>query len=498
MRILGLSTKLSKSAFAIGGIFSLVLCILAIYFVKDVNLSGDETYYFRSSRHFINMVSAAFQGDWTQVSSLWSKIVGRGWFIPTLSLLLSPVSIFSHEIQVYRIVLFLINSFLFLLSIRLFLKNFGWKTALLFLLVGCLFPSYLMLSFTFWGESIAGRCVLVFILLAHDYLLHDKLNTRKQVVLAALGCFIAFLRPSYLFLLPTFVLMVLFLHYERLSDWKLAIQKTFIFGLVLSTIFIIGLAPWSYSVSKKYGHFIPTTMTTNFRFVGFMDAIYTAKVIDSHDGPKAKKMRWGIIHNYYLDHSGGDFSRYYDLVEADRIALFDRLPNREYWKFVEAHLRRVGTDPNFLVSRFQDLLDDKFADMVKKGEFDRQAEAKIGRMHVYFNLILPLNKWIWWTLLALNFIFLFLVVDTKKLKLIGLFSKLCILVMCIQPFIAHANPRHGMGLLSLLLFNVVLMATHWNSLKFVFRVNRESWILDTLHLFVVGVYLVIMTMVLIF
>ena len=423
----------------------LTLLVVALYaiFIKDASLSGDENYYFRTALTIKSLLLLFFTDNWSDSSSLLETLVGKGWFMPGSSFQLLPFTFGDPSVSRLRIGNAIFNLGLTGIIAHQIKNLFGNKYACLFFILGIIFPSYILLSFTFWGESTAGRLVCILMLYLLDKITFSKIfSVKNYIFLGSLLAWIIYIRPSYIFIAPCTILIILC----NKNVWKndlSALSSCLKLFLVPSIVVLLFLSPWSLLVSSKYGDLILTTNTTNFRFMGFMDDDDKTKYLTGKNKTKKNKVTWKTIHNYYLKKANNDFTRYNQFVKKDKKRVLESKSWTEYSKSVFIHFRVLFLAPNSFPNRILRLCckQDNLVQKLKYG-------------------LLRFNSFFWYSLIIGTCLFALITHGNQRYPNITIISMFFMLAITIQPFVAMCNARHGTGLISIYLVNITFLIYH--------------------------------------
>src|SRR4051794_38765886 len=130
--------------------FGIVQVLAFVLLARHVPLWGDEVWYFETSKLIPPLVAHLFHLEFGQARDALFKIVDLGWFMPGMSILLTPVTLFTDSIPIARFYIGVLN---FLAVTRILVcvrKEFGERGPLLFLLCCLIIPYYSIYCFTLW------------------------------------------------------------------------------------------------------------------------------------------------------------------------------------------------------------------------------------------------------------------------------------------------------------------------------------------------------------
>ena len=128
-------------------------------------LIGDEVTYNAAARTLAGSVQSVLSGDGLPLVELRARVVGYGWFMPGMSLVLTPLYLVapgagSGAVRLYVGVL---TTALFLFGVRLIARAAGRKYAAALLVFPGLAPLWVLFSFTIWGDLSAGLMLIVLV-----------------------------------------------------------------------------------------------------------------------------------------------------------------------------------------------------------------------------------------------------------------------------------------------------------------------------------------------
>lgn len=245
---------------------------LSFFFMRGVAFSGDEVIYNRNAESIARWVLDRGQGMTT--TALLDQIVGYGWFVPGVSVLLAPVHyLFVGEAPVacVRAWMILLNCALLALIARELLRS-GVPSVLVLVGVSAslLVPYYVCFLGCLWGELIASHAAILIMLLC------ERLVRRFQPLAcatygAAIGC-ITLCRPQFFLLL----LVVAARCVLAFADGTIHGARKLCIGLLaIVAAWYAMLAPWQYVLQARYGPFFLSTTPSESSFV--FNADYLAK-----------------------------------------------------------------------------------------------------------------------------------------------------------------------------------------------------------------------------
>jgi hypothetical protein len=224
---------------------------------------GDEAYYVDGGRALSNLVRDLVGPGPVDTAELERHVVGSGWFMPGMSVLLTPLFLVDPDASTFviRCYLGLVSTVVLLLTVRTVRRTVGDRYAALILVLPGLVPMYLLFMYGAWGDLLAG--LLVVMMLAHLVEIFRQVrrgvafSLREGAWLGLAGIVIVYLRSSTaplvggLFLVLLAALVILLRRRERLRG---------VGAMALAgVIFVALLLPWSVAASQSLGGRVVTT-----------------------------------------------------------------------------------------------------------------------------------------------------------------------------------------------------------------------------------------------
>ena len=231
----------------------------------DAPLQGDEVAYLDSAGALSNLVRDLVSFGPFDRSELADNVIGNGWFMPGMSLLLTPLLVVDPDpslgmVRVYLGVLTLLLTAAAAWSVE---RSLGRAWTLAFLVVPALLPMWSLYSYSAWGDLSAGLVVVILVCrvttAGRELLAGNLVRLRGSVGVGALCAAALYLRsstlPLVLGLLALLVLgaVVLARRGSRGRAVSGALAACVAFGLLL--------APWSYAASTVLDARVITTST---------------------------------------------------------------------------------------------------------------------------------------------------------------------------------------------------------------------------------------------
>jgi len=232
---------------------------------RTAPLHGDEVAYMDSARSIAHAVHAAFGGGSLNLRSLEVNVVGNGWFMPGMSIVLTPLLLVDPHASVtaMRIYLGVLTTVLLIVTAFVVRRILGrWYGAGLLLFPGLL-PMWLLFSYTAFGDLAAGLVVVIVV----AYLIHlgrhalagQPPRWSQAALLGVLLAVTLYLRSSALPLVGGLLALALLaaVFWLRQRARVRAVAAVLVAGLVFGVL----LAPWSVLASHVLGGRVVTTST---------------------------------------------------------------------------------------------------------------------------------------------------------------------------------------------------------------------------------------------
>lgn len=241
----------------------LLLKLVTFFYVSGADEVGDEVYYLDGGRALSNAIRdlVAFEG--VDTASLETNVVGNGWFMPGMSVLLTPLFIVLPDAGYEEIRGYLgLASTVLLIAAALNVRRvLGPVYAAAVVAFPGLVPVWLLFSYGAWGDLMAGL-VAVFLLTQLVVIFRGLADGMPPTLwqgakVGLTGITVVYLRSSALVLVAALMLMLLlgllFLLRGR-TRWR---------GVAAyagaGAAFVALLLPWSISVSAVMDDRVTTT-----------------------------------------------------------------------------------------------------------------------------------------------------------------------------------------------------------------------------------------------
>ncbi|MFI2105026.1 hypothetical protein ACH436_17160 [Isoptericola sp. NPDC019693] len=246
-------------------LLNLALRVVLAFKALPGPLAGDEVAYTTGARVLADSVHALLQGDGLPTDELQARLVGNGWFMPGMALLLTPLFLLDPTADDVTVRLFLggLSTVVFLGVVAVVARTLGLRTAAVLLVVPGLVPMWVLFGFSAWGDAWAGLVILATVpLLVVMWRRLDSTGTVRLRDAALLGLALVvtlYLRSSALPLvvgvLALLVVVVLVRTRGRALVRSLAACAT------AAAVVVLLLAPWSTIMTRTFGERVTTTTT---------------------------------------------------------------------------------------------------------------------------------------------------------------------------------------------------------------------------------------------
>ena len=242
-----------------------VLKLLIYPLTMDAPAYNDEQQYYDGARAFSNLVRDVFAFSSPDGSELERNVVGSGWFMPGMAILMTPLFVVFPDAAdpLVRAYLGLANLLVLLWAVRSVRQRLGSGYAALFVAFPALLPSWVLMSFTAYGDPLSG--VVLIVLVAHVVDMLRKLRSgeppawKEGVQLGLLAIAVLYLRSStsiVLAVLGSVTLVAALVLLKGAQRWR-ALGTAGLAGVVC----LVLLAPWSIAASKALDARVITTTT---------------------------------------------------------------------------------------------------------------------------------------------------------------------------------------------------------------------------------------------
>ena len=403
---------------------------LAVYlrFMRYVELSGDERFYWRTSKSIIDLVGF---GETSRGDAL-DEIIGRGWFMPGISALLTPVRLFSDDIAMGRLWMGLLNLVMFVVVVHILARHFGIRAAWCFWAIGTFMPTIVLFSFSLWGD-ITGSFMVVLLTFAAVAEARKGFAWRSSWRWVAIGFglgVLTYVRPSMLIVSGVLVAAIVLVNADR--DWRAMWSATWRPTLVMALTSILMIAPWSALLSSdKGGPYLTTTSIELGQIVGFGDPEDVAEVVGDAN-------QWTAWDDFIQETARREDISYAEAMSRERSRILSSVSTSEYVQRIGTNFDSMLLHPTGFINRFY---------RNYNGPTDGDVIEPIGTR----GMVGTVQVVFWIALLGLMFAD-FLI--PRRITTAAVWEhtvlQLTLLSLLVQPFIHAAHPRHHMAMLVVL------------------------------------------------
>ncbi|KAA1419527.1 hypothetical protein F0U44_13970 [Nocardioides humilatus] len=243
----------------------LVLKLLIYPLAMHAPAYNDEQQYYDGARALSNLVRDVFAFHSPDGAELQHNVVGSGWFMPGMAILMAPLFIVCPDAAEWacRGYLGFANLLLLLWAVRSVKKRLGPGWACLLMAFPALLPSWVFMSFTAYGDPPSGIVLVVLVAHVVDMLRRFRAGEspapKEALHLGLLAAAVLYLRSSTSIVLAALGLITLLAAVVLLKGaqrWR-AVGAAGVSGAV----FLVLLAPWSIAASDALGTRVVTTTT---------------------------------------------------------------------------------------------------------------------------------------------------------------------------------------------------------------------------------------------
>lgn len=228
-------------------------------------LVGDEAFYLDSARALSNLIRDVAWLQAPDTAELERHVVGSGWFMPGMSVVLTPLYLVvpGASLALVRAYLSVFSTILLLLTVLKVRRTLGDLPAGAMLVFPGLVPTYAVFGAAAWGDTSAGLLVVLMLCQAVDMLRaardHGTISWRDGVKLGIYAIVAVYFRSSVSLLVVgmlglTFVLSLVL---ARRAD-RLRVVGTYV---AAGVVFVGLLAPWSIGASASLNGPVLTTVS---------------------------------------------------------------------------------------------------------------------------------------------------------------------------------------------------------------------------------------------
>jgi len=242
-----------------------VLKLLIYPLTMDAPAYNDEQQYYDGARALSNLLRDTFAFTSPDGAELERNVVASGWFMPGMAIVMTPLFVVFPDAgdPLCRAYLGLASLLVLLWAVRSVRQRLGSGYAALLVAFPALLPSWVLMSFTAYGDPLSG--VVLIVLVAHVVDMIRKMRAgeppawKEACQLGLLAIAVLYLRSStsiVLAVLGCVTLVAALLLLKGVLRWR-AVAAAGLAGVV----FVLLLAPWSIAASKALDTRVVTTTT---------------------------------------------------------------------------------------------------------------------------------------------------------------------------------------------------------------------------------------------
>ncbi|ARN73876.1 hypothetical protein [Oceanicoccus sagamiensis] len=340
-----------------------IYCIVSIFglisfaLMHDVPRSGDEWSYVNAAKGVAEYLKSLIGLSDTAAVDIRTGLIGYGYFMPGLPILISPVYLFLGEsapLVFVRVYLLLINLSLLVLISKKIGRALSQKAALINLLICLSIPYYIAFLSAIWSELLGLHLAVLFLLhLDEKMQLGRTLSADIAAYWISLLCYIRAIYPSIIFVvLASWILAKLQHTSVKLSDCRDIVRRFLVMFLICAGL----LSPWLISVSELYGPNFLVTSSGMSHFVHNADEQYVAEAKEAKSGYKGI---WSSIHEYISYRAYDNHIPFADQLQLDKERYLVRQSLDERLKSISAYAKAYfalnSDSANKFLKRFEKL-----------------------------------------------------------------------------------------------------------------------------------------------
>ncbi|KAA1428334.1 hypothetical protein [Nocardioides antri] len=243
----------------------LVLKLLVYPLTMNAPAYNDEQQYYDSARALSNLLRDVFAFTAPDGAELERNVVASGWFMPGMGIVMTPLFVVFPDASdpLCRAYLGLASLAVLLWAVASVRKRLGPTYAALLVVFPGLLPSWVLMSFTAYGDPLSG--IVLIVLVAHIVDMLRKLRAGRSpawteaLQLGLLAVFVLYLRSSTSIVLAALGCATLVAALLLLKGAQ-RVRAVLAAGLA-GVVFLLLLAPWSIVASASLDARVITTTT---------------------------------------------------------------------------------------------------------------------------------------------------------------------------------------------------------------------------------------------
>lgn len=417
------------------GAAGIVRLVHYLVFARVQPLYGDEGHYYDRAFDVLELVRQLATGQDTGTSV--AHLVDRGWFMPGMSIVLSPAVLLTSSVAAVRLYVGCLNFALLVAVVWLVRRRYGSRSALATAVLLGFFPGLICFSFTFWGESLAGLLVVAVLLLLAP---GSPILSRGARPLATgalriglLVLIVVYLRPGYILLLPVVIVISTLSLLATEPRIRSALRRSLVSSAIVCAVVLLGIAPWSYALSRKKGGFFLTTTTVELNSITTFGRPNDVKAV--RPDIKQRLFAWDAWISEKSARSGKSYAK---VLSRERRRVLSRVDLRSYGRTMRRQLERFYLEENTHFER------------IARHVASDPAATRLGRSERLWATVWTTNSVVW-RLLLLSVLAL-LVTPLSCLRenwWAALHFKVTYLALSVQPWVSVSSGRYHVGLIPL-------------------------------------------------
>lgn len=408
---------------AVLGVFQLSMWVVL---ARHVPLSGDEVFYLSTSRLIPDLLVQAARLDAPSAYATLASLVGPGWFMPGMAVVLAPVSCLTDSIPVLRLYVGMLNFALLCTLLQMLRHAFGGRAPLVYVLCAAIVPYYSIYAFTLWGDLLAAHALLVLVSLFLQRIRSGTIEWSGNGALFWFGAMLGgltYVRGFYWLFLPMFSVLLFLGNVGRLSLKDRAYRVVIQSGIIAAGLVIV-VAPWTVAVSSLHGFHLTTTSTTASRIALLGSRSYIEQLEPSGG-------RFMPVENHIRARAKENGLTYAEQARIERDAALAEVSVGRYVEAVLPNVERFFLGSEAFLTRFARIS----ADSASWPPREWRSRLFISMMDI--------NYWGWRLLLlvGIGFVIVPIAPGARNLYLAVAF-KYVVLMFAVHPFTVLAHGRY--------------------------------------------------------
>lgn len=240
-----------------------VLKVLMYVHAAGADIFGDESAYANGARSFSNALRDLGSFGPVDGAELERNVVGSGWFMPGMSLLLTPLFLVVPDAstEIFRAYLGVVSTAMFAYALWEVRRVLGRRVAVAFAVLPGLIPTFALFGVAAWGDAYAGLALVVVLVraveMARQVAGGVAPSRRQAAALAGWSIATVYLRSSVLPIIAAIGVLALVGVVVGLRDHER--RRGLVAGVVGGAVFLAVLLPWSVAASASLGGRVVTT-----------------------------------------------------------------------------------------------------------------------------------------------------------------------------------------------------------------------------------------------